>query len=279
MKLRHRSTVEKEGLLVDYLAAQTGLSKIRIKKALTAGALVLERTSARGAAAKPRRVRRNQYVVRPGDRLDFHFDDNALLPPPELPFALFDTPHYGLWFKPVNVLSQASPSGDLSSMERLVADIRGGGPLHMVNRVDREASGIVAVAYHPEAAARLSAIWKADGVEKIYQLEVRGAPSSEEGVISRPLDGRRAVTRWSCAGWAKEGRTTFVRARIETGRHHQIRRHFAAIGHPVMGDPRYGEDNADPRGLRLVSSEVRFICPYSRQEVHVTVPAERLLFG
>ena len=52
-----------------------------------------------------------------------------------------------------------------------------------------------------------------------------------------------------------------VQIRIRTGRTHQIRRHLAALGHPVLGDPRYGRGNADPRGLQLVAAGLTFRCP------------------
>lgn len=52
--------------------------------------------------------------------------------------------------------------------------------------------------------------------------------------------------------------TSLLEVSIETGRLHQIRRHLAAIGHPVMGDPRYGEGNKNADGLKLVASRISF---------------------
>jgi tRNA pseudouridine32 synthase/23S rRNA pseudouridine746 synthase len=54
-----------------------------------------------------------------------------------------------------------------------------------------------------------------------------------------------------------------LEVRLDTGRLHQIRRHLDALGHPVIGDPRYGKGNKDPDGLRLVAYVLQLRCPYS----------------
>jgi len=58
---------------------------------------------------------------------------------------------------------------------------------------------------------------------------------------------------------------------IRTGRLHQIRRHFDLIGHPVMGDPRYGTGNKNKEGLQLEADQLRFICPFAKREVVFSV--------
>lgn len=54
---------------------------------------------------------------------------------------------------------------------------------------------------------------------------------------------------------------------IETGRLHQIRRHFEMIGHPVIGDPRYGKGNKNNEGLRLKCVEIAFHCPIHNTQI------------
>jgi tRNA pseudouridine32 synthase/23S rRNA pseudouridine746 synthase len=65
---------------------------------------------------------------------------------------------------------------------------------------------------------------------------------------------------------------------IDSGRKHQIRRHLAAIGHAVLGDPHYRDHNHDPRGLQLVAVRLAFRCPLTRQPRCVTLPASLTLF-
>jgi 23S rRNA pseudouridine1911/1915/1917 synthase len=109
------------------------------------------------------------------------------------------------------------------------------------------------VARTPESHARLSDMIRRREVERAYLALIEGRPGSRSGTIDAPL-GRdhRAPERRAVGGrGAREARThfevietfpeyTLVEARLETGRTHQIRAHFAAIGNPVAGDPRYG---------------------------------------
>jgi len=59
---------------------------------------------------------------------------------------------------------------------------------------------------------------------------------------------------------------------IHTGRRHQIRRHLALIGHPVLGDPRYGTGNKNTAGLQLTAVALSFVCPLRKRAVAFAVP-------
>ncbi len=123
----------------------------------------------------------------------------------------------------------------------------------IVHRLDKDTSGLMIVARTPEAHRLLAAEIKAREVRRVYLALVEGNLRSRTGTIDAPL-GRdhRAPERRAVGGRGqREARTHFsvlerlggdslVEARLETGRTHQIRAHFAAIGHPVAGDPRYG---------------------------------------
>ena len=135
------------------------------------------------------------------------------------------------------------------------------------------------VARDDEAHRALSAMVKRRELERTYLALVEGRPRSRSGTIDAPL-GRdhRAPEKRSVRGrGARDARThftvleplpadTLVEARLETGRTHQIRVHFAAIGHPVAGDPRYG--NAGRHGLErqfLHSARLGFDPPVHRR--------------
>jgi len=123
----------------------------------------------------------------------------------------------------------------------------------IVHRLDKETSGLMVVAKNDAAHASLSRQIKQRSVTKIYIALVTGHLSPEKGVIDAPIGrnpsnrkrmavvsgGREARTRYRVLGYP--GEHTLVEAMPETGRTHQIRVHFAAIGHPVFGDMVYGK--------------------------------------
>jgi len=91
-------------------------------------------------------------------------------------------------------------------------------------------------------------------------VEVRGeAPG--HGEIARPLDGKAALTRFTRVAFDAARNSSMLDVELVTGRKHQIRRHFAAEDLPVLGDPAYGDDNRDARGLQLFAVALEFTCP------------------
>ena len=156
----------------------------------------------------------------------------------------------------------------------------------IVHRLDKDTSGLMVVARGEEAHRRLARQIKAREVRRVYRTLVEGHPRSRSGTIDAPL-GRdyRAPERRAVGGRApRQARTHFrvlellaadalVEARLETGRTHQVRAHFAAIGHPLAGDPRYG--HAGRHGLArqfLHSAELCFRHPFTERELSFESP-------
>lgn len=151
----------------------------------------------------------------------------------------------------------------------------------IVHRLDKDTSGLMVVARTDAAHRLLAAQIKSRQVRRTYLALVEGHPRSRSGVIDAPL-GRdyRAPERRAVGGRApREARTHFtvverlpndalVEVRLETGRTHQVRAHFTAIGHPVAGDPRYG--HAGRHGLArqfLHSARLGFRHPITGEEL------------
>ncbi len=127
----------------------------------------------------------------------------------------------------------------------------------LAHRLDRETSGPVVICRHAEATRRMGHLFASGGVSKIYQAIVHGCLAEESGRICLPL-GRAAASRITVkqeAGWHQPypaetsysverrlSRFTLVRLAPRTGRLHQLRVHMAALGHPIVGDKIYGQD-------------------------------------
>jgi len=131
-----------------------------------------------------------------------------------------------------------------------------GGGLQPVHRLDRETSGVLVLAKTRDAASFLGRCFAEGRVEKRYLALVAGI-THDKGVIRRPLvtDGQPqdAVTRYRTLASFREGlRASLLLVRPATGRQHQIRRHLAGLGHPVLGDHRHGDPEANRRAARLL---------------------------
>lgn len=170
----------------------------------------------------------------------------------------------------------------------------------IVHRLDRGTSGLLVVARTAHAFESLGAQMAARQVKRSYRAAVSGHVDSDEGIIDAPLGRSRSdPTRMSLVAGGREARTRYrVEARLdapvavtlldvalETGRTHQIRVHMSAIGHPVVGDDRYGwrDRGGDPAAslppgrVWLHAGALGFDQPSTGRRVECTSPLPREL--
>lgn len=223
----------------------------------------------------PKRCRRAQMEVKAGDTVAFYFDDALLDFSPASAELIESNQHWSIWYKPVNVPAQGTPFGDRGCMLDQVEQLGGKAPF-LIHRLDREASGLMVFAHNKNAAALLSELWQQRRVEKIYQAEVVGVPSPTEGEITLPLDGKDTLTRYRLH--SSNDDTALLSIEIETGRLHQIRRHLLMLGHPIVGDPRYGDKARRKADLQLIATQLCFQCPVTKKQVSCELPREWRLF-
>ena len=164
----------------------------------------------------------------------------------------------------------------------------------IVHRLDRGTSGVLVVARHDAAHRQLAEQFRARRVEKTYLALVHGELGRDAGTIDLPIarDLRRRIRMSAGRRPGREARTdwrvlarldgfTLVEVDLRTGRTHQIRAHFSALRHPVVGDTLYGA----PRQVRarrqllpplgrnfLHAARIRFLHPRQGQPVEVRAP-------
>lgn len=155
----------------------------------------------------------------------------------------------------------------------------------IVHRLDVGTSGLMVLAKSEGAYSHLKDQFRNRTVEKVYHAMVQGHLDSSEGTIDAPIDrhpkddykfavvasGRQSVTHYEAIEYFPA--MTLVKVELETGRTHQIRVHFAAIKHPLVGDLVYGADPSLAAGLKIArpwlhAMELAFTHPRSGERVH-----------
>jgi len=250
----HVDVVDEGDNAVELLSHDSGLSKSAIKLAMTKGAVWLTR----GRATQ--RLRRATRGLQPGDRLHLYYDDQVLAQVPQQPVLVDDAGAYSVWDKPSGLRSQGSRWGDHCTVSRLAGQ-RLDRPAFIVHRLDRAATGLIVVAHGRGHAEALSRQFRERRVGKRYRVQVHGEfPGDRLPLrLDVALDGKPAVSEFRLVDVA-DGQSV-LDVRIETGRKHQIRRHLAGLGFPVVGDRLYGDDGNDDVDLQLRAVELAFECP------------------
>jgi tRNA pseudouridine32 synthase / 23S rRNA pseudouridine746 synthase len=195
--------------------------------------------------------------------------------------VLFETDDYIAVDKPEGVVSLAEAGR--GGLPEIIKDLYSG-KLYPVHRLDRGASGVIVFAKNAAAHRHLNGEFDRREVRKAYLAVVDGAVASNHGRINAPLrefgSGRMGVdpkrgkpssTEWKIA--ERLDGATLLRVQPATGRRHQIRVHLYHIGHPILGDLRYGDRARQERFPRLMlhALSLEFVSP-SGESVTIEAP-------
>jgi 23S rRNA pseudouridine1911/1915/1917 synthase len=179
--------------------------------------------------------------------------------PASPPRLLFSNDDYAVVEKPAHLLCHPTrPDGQFTLLEWLRSQYTDQ-PVALINRLDRETSGLVLAALNTQAASQLGKMTMRREIDKVYLAVVHGTPDPANARIDAPIgrmglsesnpiylrqtvrsDGAAAQTEYKVLASGKE--FSLLEVKTFTGRLHQIRVHLAHIGHPVVGDKLYGPD-------------------------------------
>ncbi len=144
-----------------------------------------------------------------------------------------------------------------------------------VHRLDYGTSGLLLIGKSKKSIRVLNKMFEDRKIKKTYYAICIGEMESE-GQINLEIDGKEAVTNYTCMDVVSSEKFTslsLVKLFPKTGRRHQLRKHLAAIGNPILGDKEYGKESLllSGKGLYLHAYALEFLHPISKEELHITV--------
>jgi len=277
------------------LAMLTGLTRKETADLVAAGSVEID-----GAV-----VQKGSTPLAAGQRLVASLPDvgpEALLPDPAVDVrVVLEDPAFLVVDKPAGLVVHPGAghvdgtliAGLLARYPELVAigEVEGSSPLRpgVVQRLDKGTSGILVVARTPDAYRSLTSQLAARTVERLYLGLVEGEMADDNGIVDAPIGrSQRTPTKMAVRTDGRPARTAYrvlerfhspprssLELRLESGRTHQIRVHMAAIGRPVVNDPRYGrrrEPALEEGRVFLHAAVLGFDHPASGERVRVTSP-------
>ena len=174
----------------------------------------------------------------------------------------------------------------LKSYTDKLSDINGVERLGIVHRIDKDTSGLIMVAKTNKAHEILGEYFKEHSIKREYIALLCGIFPHDTATIDAPIgrdeknrlrmtvtpnNSKKAITHLEVLKRYKAG-YTLVKARLETGRTHQIRVHAKYIGYPVYNDPVYSNKSTDDFGQFLHSYSMEFIHPITKKLIHLETP-------
>ena len=219
---------------------------------------------------------RSTYILKQGETLAVTLPQPAVrrAASSKLVPVLYEDDDIIVYNKPAGLVCHRSGGHYADTLENTVD-----GVFRAMNRLDKDTSGALVAAKHQFAAAQL---WQR--IEKRYIAVVQGEISEQHGFITLPLarqapfeprqvvrdDGKPARTEYHVL--AQNHKLTVVECILHTGRMHQIRVHFSAVGHPLLGDTFYGGETACIQRQALHCAKVMFAHPLTQKKLCLAAP-------
>jgi 23S rRNA pseudouridine1911/1915/1917 synthase len=142
-----------------------------------------------------------------------------------------------------------------------------------VHRLDFATTGVLLIGKTSSSIRALNKIFENRTIKKTYYAVTIGE-MNDGGKITSEVDGKKSQSNYTlCESVSSEkyGKLNLVQLEPKTGRRHQLRKHLSNIGNPILGDAAYGIENLilKGKGLYLHASSLKFIHPFTNEEVHI----------
>ena len=261
----------------DYLKNHLGFSTSLIAKVKYGGVCL------NGDVVHMRAIVKNDDEI----TVDFPTEESENITPKDMPLDILYEDEYLLAVnKPKNMPVHPCRGNHLPTLAEGVRAYLGKPfVFRAVNRLDRDTSGIVLIAKSQLAAAKMCVAMQKKHFEKTYIAIVSGMLEKESGVINAPIEreaegnikrivtpiGKESITEYKVIGKTADN-NSIVNVKAITGRTHQIRVHFAYIGHPLVDDFLYGERTSDEKTYTLHCTEITF--PHPKDNKPITINCE-----
>lgn len=271
---------------LDVLAKASDFSRQKIKQLMQKGCVWLENDG------YTQRLRRAKKVLNRGEIIHCYFDEKIVDATPDEAVLIADEGSYSIWNKPSGMLSQGSKWGDHCTIYRWAEKhLKPERPAFIVHRLDRAASGLIILAHKKKIAAQFAEMFQKHEIKKHYRAWVEGDFSTllvtdkavdPVEIITTKLDEKFAETHVRLVDVAIDRTSDKVSDKprqkqslldvdIKTGRKHQIRKHLAGIGFPIVGDRLYGSGKSE-LNLQLTAVFLSFNCPVSGEPKTYSLP-------
>lgn len=277
-------TVSEASPLLDWLIANGGESKNKMKATLRG----------RGIKVNGKIVSQYDFQLKPGDHVDISTSKRADSFKSRYVRIVYEDKYLIVIEKNVGILSMAAGHSTLNVktvLDDYFRRTKQHCTAHVVHRLDRDTSGLMIYAKDMDTALALERDWHHTVYDRRYVAVVSGVMEDDEGTVanwlkdnkayvtySSPVDngGKYAVTHFHVLD--RSDSHSLVEFRLETGRKNQIRVHTADMGHPVCGDPKYGNGDNPLDRLCLHAYVLCFYHPVDgrRMEFDTPIPTQFL---
>ncbi len=290
MKQTHTVQEEYKDLRLDVYLANAiaeAPSRMFIKKMIEAGQVKVN--------GRQEKVR---YKVAAGDHIEADINEEAFAPK-DVPAEKMDLNIFyededlvvinkpaGLTVHPASGSQSGTLVNGLMYHYKELSDVNGAVRPGIVHRLDRDTSGLILIAKTNVAHARLGRQFEKHTIIKRYIARVQGRVQFDQGVIDVALErhkkyhdhrqvareggGKSAVTLYQVL--KRFPKSTLMALYPQTGRTHQLRVHMKHLGHPILGDEKYGRKESFPR-LALHAQSIAFTHPHTRAYIEFSCPA------